>query len=195
MDEKTIARFWSKVDRNGPAHPYNIDKGPCWLWMAYRRQSGYGQIGIGNKLYVTSRVAWEIANGPIPAGRIFVCHTCDNPPCVNPGHLWLGSDLDNVRDCWTKGRGVVGPRAKREKHYGWTITDDERAECVRLTNLGYTSREVGTRYGVSERLVDKIRRLHGCAPLPSRRKKHRLPPLGAPLYEVKNRRADSRVII
>lgn len=79
----------------------------CIEWQGGRHPSGHGMIaakrdGKWVSLY-THRVAWEVANGPIPDGMC-VCHRCDNPPCVNPLHLFLGTRSDNIVDMWNKGR-------------------------------------------------------------------------------------------
>ncbi len=92
------ARFWPKVDRSGPA---------CWPWIGARNPGGYGNFGIGYRTHRASRVAYELTFGPIPAG-MFVCHSCDNPPCCNPEHLFLGTNADNLRDMATKGRATGG---------------------------------------------------------------------------------------
>lgn len=76
----------------------------CREWMRGVDKDGYGQIkrnGVGIRAH---RAAWEISNGPIPRG-LFVCHSCDNPRCIELSHLWLGTALDNRRDCLMKGRG------------------------------------------------------------------------------------------
>jgi len=96
-------RFWAKVDRTDD----------CWLWTACRTTHGYGQFRPERSRGAQAhRVAWELTNGPIPAGML-VLHRCDNPPCVNPAHLFLGTQSDNMRDMYAKGRGR--PRRPRPR--------------------------------------------------------------------------------
>lgn len=104
----TEQSFWSRVDQRGESD--------CWLWRGKKNTGGYGQVYVGGgrlngQCRVTHRVAWEFAYGSIPPG-LFVCHHCDNKPCVNPGHLFLGSMSDNLKDAASKGR--VG--AQRHPH-------------------------------------------------------------------------------
>lgn len=90
------ARFWSKVDRRGPDE--------CWPWRGRVNPDGYGLFDLGKTATTAHRVAWELSNGePIPKD-LLGCHTCDNPPCVNPAHLFIGTIADNNRDRTTKGR-------------------------------------------------------------------------------------------
>lgn len=91
-------RFWPKVDRRGPDE--------CWPWKAARRAAGYGKIGRGKSgrgWMLAHRASWELAHGPI-SSETLVLHRCDNPPCVNPAHLFLGTHADNVHDMVAKGR-------------------------------------------------------------------------------------------
>lgn len=106
-------RYW-RLTKTGPG---------CWIWQGNRNQLGYGQFRVGRKgpVMTAHRVAWEIHNGPIPDGLI-VMHQCDNPPCVNPDHLRVGTHKDNAQDCVAKGR-----RAKTHKPHSRVLklTDDQ----------------------------------------------------------------------
>jgi hypothetical protein len=101
-------RFWNKVDKRG--------EDDCWEWIGSKDRDGYGHIKIKNKMWVSSRFSYELHTGKIPSGML-ICHSCDNPSCVNPKHLWLGTDKDNAIDRNKKGRieyksGENSPRAK-----------------------------------------------------------------------------------
>ena len=75
----------------------------CWVWEGVRDKDGYGRVWIDGHYYRAHRVVWEDEYGPIPDG-ILVCHLCDNPPCVRPDHLFLGTQKDNIADMLEKGR-------------------------------------------------------------------------------------------
>ena len=83
----------------------------CLEWTGYTNPMGYGQIGVDGKLMLTHRLAWELANGPIPDG-LCVCHACDRPPCADVTHLFLGTRADNDADRDAKGRTFNGNTAK-----------------------------------------------------------------------------------
>jgi hypothetical protein len=87
-------RFWSRVDRR------NEDE--CWPWTSTLDSDGYGKLRLTGKQRAAHRVAWALANGRNP--DLCVCHSCDNPTCVNPAHLWQGTQADNIRDMHAKGR-------------------------------------------------------------------------------------------
>ncbi len=92
----TIAKdFWSYAEPE--------PNSGCWIWTGVRVPGGYGGTTRGGVYQMAHRVAYELAVGPIPKG-LYVLHRCDLPPCVNPAHLWVGTQTDNMRDCKRKGR-------------------------------------------------------------------------------------------
>ena len=93
-EERLRVRFWKKVNKKAG--------NSCWEWTACKA-GGYGQIYVRGKLVYAHRLSWVWANGKIPKG-LFVLHKCDNRVCVNPDHLFLGTNKDNMQDCVRKGR-------------------------------------------------------------------------------------------
>lgn len=87
-----MERFWSKVEKTDT----------CWLWKASTR-AGYGSFKLNGKVIFAHRFSYELANNGIDKD-LMVCHKCDNPLCVNPDHLFLGTNSDNMKDCYSKGR-------------------------------------------------------------------------------------------
>lgn len=100
------AWFWQKVTR-----PEN----ECWPWAGATHNKGYGNIGIDGRTTTTHRLAYSLAIGPIPDG-MHVLHRCDNPPCCNPEHLFLGTNRDNHADKIAKGRQASGDRSGSRLH-------------------------------------------------------------------------------
>ena len=91
----------------------------CWNWTAYKNNEGYGRLRAGGEKVLAHRLSYSIFKGEIAEG-LFVCHTCDNPACINPEHLFLGTHQDNVSDCVAKGRhkGVLNSPFKKGNRYG-----------------------------------------------------------------------------
>ena len=112
---KSIAeRFHARVQPGAPDE--------CWVWAGYKAPRGYGKlyIGTGKPLGLAHRISWQLANGrPVPEG-MYVCHKCDNPPCVNPAHLFIGTAADNNRDMCAKGRGVMQKKTHCPRGHEYT---------------------------------------------------------------------------
>jgi len=133
-------RYWSKVDRSGE----------CWEWLASKNHKGYGQFHINRHPYRAHRIAIFVDGSDIPSGMM-VCHSCDNPGCVNPDHLFLGVDLDNVRDMHEKGRARV---AFGESHCRAKITEND----VRfIRSSGLSNKDLSNMFGVTTQAIGKIK--------------------------------------
>lgn len=138
-------RFWSRVLK----HPYP----GCWEWQKITTHNGYGEIWVDGKMLRAHRVSWEMVNGKIPDG-IFVLHKCDNPSCVNPSHLFLGTHQDNMDDCARKGRVSI---LRGENSPASILKKDQVLEIAKLTRRGIGCRIVAMAYGVSRQTVSDIR--------------------------------------
>ena len=128
-------------------------EGDCWVWIASKMRTGYGQINARDGRIVTAhRLSYQLHKGEIPSG-MFVCHTCDNRACVNPDHLWLGTPKDNIQDMMKKGRAVRNP-ARGTKNHAAKLTENQVAEI-------YTSRksnvELAKQFGVTAACVFNIK--------------------------------------
>lgn len=150
------ARFWPKVNRTEN----------CWLWtgVRQRRDHGYGQFWFAGKKRGAHRVSWEIHNGPIPKG-LYVCHHCDNPGCVRPDHLFLGTPSENMLDETRKGRNPLISHPERlprgEAHLRSKLTEEIVRDMRRRHAQGESFAEIGRRYDYSRGGVMRVvRRKH-----------------------------------
>lgn len=131
----------------------------CWMWTGAPDREGYGlmytSIDGVKRHYRSNRLSYLIHVGNIPDGMI-VCHACDNPGCVNPAHLFIGSPAENTHDMLSKGRGGMrNLRNGRAK-----ITEDDVRQIRILRAQGVRSRVLADRYGISSSMVDNIVRRH-----------------------------------
>lgn len=142
MDPKIAERFWLKVEKSDG----------CWVWTRKKHVAGYGLFKLDGSMIRAHRFAWEIVNGPIPPG-LHVCHHCDNPPCVRPDHLFLGTPKDNAADKVAKGRHRCGPPRVGQVTTS-KLTEDGVREARRRHAAGESYRVLAGYYGVS---LDTIR--------------------------------------
>ncbi len=124
----------------------------CWIWKGPLREDGYGEFFIAGRRFRAHRYSFERQYGPIPLG-LFVCHRCDNPSCVNPDHLFAGTQRENMQDMAAKGRHG-GPDLRGEAHPMARITR-EVAQAIRVDLR--PAKDVSAQYGVSKSLVWAIR--------------------------------------
>jgi len=145
---KDVARFWEKVDCTAGFFE-------CWTWKAFCNQKGYGMLWWLGKSDRAHRVAWTLTNGAIP-DAICVLHSCDNPPCCNPSHLFLGTNLENTQDRVSKGRNgdISG-----EKHPRHKLTSLEVSGIrLRYSQGGITQRQLADEFNMSQGTIGAILR-------------------------------------
>lgn len=139
-------RFWSKVDKAGPVPAHVPELGPCWVWTKSTDRRGYGRFGLpgrhGGWTYA-HRWSWKAAHGAVPPG-LCVLHRCDNPPCVRPEHLFVGTHGDNSADKKAKDRSNRGERNGMAR-----LTDDEVRAARELRSQGMTYAEIAQQLGRS----------------------------------------------
>lgn len=147
-------RFWARVERSDD----------CWLWTGKRMWQGYGMVWDG-RTRRAHRVAYELENGRIPAGML-VLHSCDNPPCVKPAHLFLGTQQDNMDDKVAKGRAATGDRngahthpetrARGERHWAARLTWESVRAMRAAAGAGESGASLARRFGISGSSIHRI---------------------------------------
>ena len=147
LSSKESKNFWSKVSK--PANPDG-----CWTWGGSLHKKGYGLWGFRGKIHKAHRISYRIHKGRIPDG-LCVCHACDNPPCVNPKHLWVGTHQDNADDKYEKGRDN---HAKGEANGGGgKLTWESVREIRRLREEENMSQQtLADKFGVSQPMIGLI---------------------------------------
>lgn len=135
------SRFWQKVHKTNS----------CWLWTGKRKTAGYGLLFLtGNRTVYAHRLSFEIHYGPIPDGLV-ICHKCDNPPCVNPEHLFAGTPAENVSDCCAKKRGNHGSRNHFHK-----LTEADVSAIKSMIANGSERKKIAQLFNVTRANIDLI---------------------------------------
>ena len=150
-----LTRFWNKVDKR-PGHG---PKGDCWLWRGSCSSFGHGNFRVGDKVDGAHRFSFELHRSAIPDG-LFVCHSCDNPPCVNPKHLFLGTRLDNHGDMCAKNRHT---KPKGEINAAHKLTEADVRE-IRSSKIGPSA--LARRFGVHVSTIHNVRSRQSWSHLP-----------------------------
>lgn len=142
-------RFWAKVDQRG--------RNECWPWLATANNKGYGliqkQVDGRNGKRLAHRISYELRFGPIDPD-ICVLHRCDNPICVNPSHLFLGSKRDNIADMIAKGRGRAPPHMVGASHGGAKLTEKQ---AYYVLHTPKRAPELACELGVLRSVINRIR--------------------------------------
>jgi hypothetical protein len=139
-------RFFAKVDKGGESG--------CWEWTAGKGK-GYGRFQIGDKACEAHRVSYELHHGPIATG-FFVCHSCDNRGCVNPDHLFLGTNAENTADKVAKGRQARGHSIWRRRTVRGGAKLSE-ADIIAIRASTETQRACAKRFGISNQQISRIK--------------------------------------
>lgn len=144
FSENDIARFLKNV--------YPEPNTGCWLWAGYIRDNNRGSILVNRKWIICSRFSFMIHNGEIPNG-LFVCHSCDNPFCVSPDHLFLGTPKDNTHDMIQKNRKFL---PKGTLHPNCSLAETDVIEIRNEAANGVVQRRLSEKYNVSYQMISRI---------------------------------------
>ena len=161
LDPKAKERFWSRVDKSPGLGP----KGTCWLWRGGMRSKDpkrqYGTIRYGGKVWQAHRVSFLLTYGSV---HRWVLHTCDNPSCVRPSHLYEGDAFNNAQDRWNRGRGnsslwAAGhPHARGSRHGQARLTEPKVRNIRAALAMGVPALRLAQIHGVSDVAIGCIKR-------------------------------------
>lgn len=123
----------------------------CWVWQGKKRwRTKYGTFYNGEKQVSAHRWSYATFKGPIPEGKD-ICHTCDNPACVNPEHLWAGTERENMHDMMAKGRSVFGRGGMPRK-----LKETDIPKIFKLKAEGWTQRAIAKKFGVAQPIISGV---------------------------------------
>lgn len=146
MKKPMESRFWPKVQKTDT----------CWIWIGALGHRGYGRFNVNNRSRLAHRISFEIATGAPAPSELQVCHRCDNPRCVRPDHLFLGTNLDNVRDMQAKGRVSHAPRLQGETHHRAKLTDARVLEIREARAAGRKVMDLAAELSMSVSAISRI---------------------------------------
>lgn len=137
-------RFWRFVRKGEPSE--------CWLWVGSFGSTGYGQIHLCGKPIKAHRASWLIHHGELP--DLNVLHSCDNSACVNPDHLFIGTQANNIDDMISKGRGSKPPLHRGEFCHLAKLTE---GQVIEIRSMSGTQISIANKFGVSQALISSIK--------------------------------------
>lgn len=139
-------RFWENV--------MPIPECGCWIWLKATHYKGYGELRFNGKKDKAHRVAYILANGNIPEG-MQVLHHCDTPPCINPKHLFLGTNTDNAKDSVKKGRSHLNRLGRKGEEHPLALLNNH--DIIEIRNSNLIGRDLAAKYGVCESEINFIK--------------------------------------
>lgn len=145
---KVEKRFWSKVNKS--------EGDGCWIWTGCKTKNGYGRFLFDGKVRIATRIAL-ILSGKTPPEGLLILHKCDNPPCVNPGHLFVGTMKDNQQDAAAKGRFWIQRHPEKgEDSRNSRLTNAQAVEIRMLSKQGHGRRELADKFCVCYNSIRNI---------------------------------------
>lgn len=129
-----------------------VNENGCWIWQCAKSPAGYGYTGVTTQFKTNKahRLSYSVFKGPIPKGKL-IRHTCDVPSCINPDHLLVGTDADNSKDKWSRGRGAIGSMIGASK-----LTDSDVIEIRSKSSNGVLGKDLAIAYAVSTCCISDI---------------------------------------
>lgn len=141
LTEFQIKRFWNKIKKGTPDQ--------CWFWLKGKATFGYGRFKIKGKTYQAHRIAFLLLNGKFPKNN--GCHSCDNPVCCNPNHIFDGTYADNSKDMVIRGRSLKGIKHNKAK-----LTENEVLEIRKLLSIGIEGLKIASQFQVTPATISAI---------------------------------------
>lgn len=149
-DPETLARRLANGLNEAP-------EGACWSWQRLTNGEGYGQLRVAGRMVYAHRLAYELGVGPIPEG-LHVLHSCDNPRCINPGHLSAGTRSQNMKDCSERGRARIPKPIKLGEENGASkLLEVDVRSIRRLLAKGISQQSIADRFGVTQGAISDIK--------------------------------------